>query len=131
MPTAADHRAEADSLGRTLDDLADMRAALARDRDGHGVRSGTGHVIDWAIAAAVTHVDELGRLTTSLVEELRRRAALCDQYGADLQRYEDAHARWRAAIHRYRDTTGTGHAAPWPGPAPVPPAAPFPGAVPG
>jgi hypothetical protein len=131
MPTALEHRSEARRLTDTLDTLRNVRAELLHDRDDLGVRGGTTHVVRWALDAAVADVDEVGRLGTALVDELHRRAALCDQYTADLARYDDAHRQWTADVRRYRLTADTEHPTRWPGAEPRPPAGPFPGAVAG
>lgn len=126
MPTAAEHRAEADSLVRVLDTLGTIRLGLDRDRHDAGVRGGVALLVEGALGGAVDATDELARLVTALAEELRRRARLCDQYTADVRRHADELHRWRAAVHRYRATGGAGE--PWPGPEPVPPLPPFAGA---
>lgn len=129
MPTAAEHRAEASSLTAMLDTVGNIRTGLRRDRDDVGVHGGSTWIVVGAIDASVTDLDELGRQLTALVDELHRRAALCDQYTADLQRYEDAHRRWELAVHRWRTADDDGRR--WPGPEPVAPAVPFAGAVAG
>lgn len=129
MPTAAELRAEADSLDRALDALAATRIGLDRDRRDVGVRGGVALLVDRVLATAVDGADELARLVTALADELRRRAVLCEQYTAEVRRHADELHRWRAAVHRYRATGGADQ--PWPGPAPMPPTPPFPGAAAG
>ena len=129
MPTAAEHRAEATSLTDLLDTIRVVRSDLLHDRDDLGVRGGTTRLVTWAVDAAVTGCEELGRIGAAIVDELHRRATLCDQYTADLQRYDDAHRRWVIAVERYRARIDTDHPTPWPGAEPLPPAAPFAGAV--
>lgn len=131
MPTADEHRAEARALTDLLDALRPVRADVERDRDDLGVRGGTSYLVRWSLDAVAGDLDELGRLTTAVVDELHRRAMLCDQFTADLRRFDDAHHRWTAAVHRYRATADTDEPARWPGPEPHPPAAPFAGAVAG
>ena len=128
MPTAADHRREAGSLTDLLDSARNVRARIVHDRDDVGIRGGPSMVVGWAFDAAVADLDQLGRVGASLFDELHRRAGLCDQYTAALQRHTDAHRRWVAALDRYRATVATDHPAPWPGPEPLPPVAPFRGA---
>lgn len=129
MPTAAEHRGEATALAATIDTARSVRADLHRDRDDLGVRGGGISVAGPAVDASITGLDELARLVTALVDELHRRASLCDQYTADLQRYGEAHRRWVVAARQYRARLDTDHPTQWPGPEPLPPAAPFPGAV--
>lgn len=129
MPTAAEHRSEASSLTAVLDTVSSVRTGILRDRDDLGVRGGTTWLVVGTIDATTADLDELGRHVTALVDELHRRAALCDQYTADLQRYADAHRRWETAVHRWR--TADDDERRWPGPEPVPPVAPFTGAVAG
>ena len=131
MPTAAEHRAEATSLTDLLDTLRVVRSDLVRDRDDLGVRGGTTRFVTWAIDATVTGFEELGRTAAAIVDELHRRAALCDQYTADLQRYDHTHRRWTVAVQRYHARVDTDHPTPWPGVEPLPPAVPFPGALAG
>lgn len=131
MPTAAEHRAEASSLVDTLDTIRVVRSDLLGDRDHLGVRGGTTRFVTWAVDASLAGLEELGRIVTAIVEELHRRAAICDQYTADLQRYDDAHRRWVVAVQRYRARIDTDHPTRWPGSEPLPPAMPFPGAVAG
>ena len=131
MATAAAHRAEASSLTDLLDTIRAVRSDLLHDRDDLGVRGGTARFVTWAIDATVTGFEELGRIAAALVDELHRRAALCDQYTADLQRYDVDHRRWEVAVERYRARLDTDQPTRWPGSEPVPPAAPFAGAVAG
>ena len=131
MPTAAEHRSEAASLTDLLDSARSVRAQIVHDRDDVGLRGGPSMVVGWALDASVADLDVLGRLGSHLVDELHRRAGLCDEYTAALQRHTDAHRRWVAALDRYRATAAGDHPSPWPGPEPLPPVAPFPGATAG
>lgn len=131
MPTAAEHRHEAATLTDLLDSARSARAQIVHDRDDLGVRGGSALVVGWALDASTADLDELGRLGALLVDELHRRAGLCDQYTSALQRHAETHRRWLAAVGRYRATVAAGHPSPWPGPEPLPPVAPFPGAVAG
>lgn len=131
MPTAAEHRREAASLSAVLDTIRVVRAEIVHDRDDIGVRGGTALLVGWMLDAAVTELEQLGRHANHVVDELHRRAGLCEQFTASVQRYEEVHRRWLAAMQRYRATAGAPDPAPWPGHEPVPPAPPFPGAVAG
>lgn len=116
-------------MGDALDTVRSIRSDLGHDSDHLGVRGGTSFVVRGAIDTAVADLAELGRLTSAVVDELHRRAALCDQYTAAIRQYEHDHRRWVDAVQRYRATADTDHPVRWPGAEPVPPGVPFPGAV--
>jgi hypothetical protein len=130
MPTTAEHRQEALALTYSVQALTGVCAAVdSCDRhlgfDG-GVVAPLVHRAFEATHANVTHV---GRHVAALIDELHRRAALCEQFTDDWRRYESRHARWVTELRRWRDTQGQLVQAPWPGPEPVPPTPPFPGAA--
>ena len=128
MPTAAELRADATILADSLEPLRVVRVDVARDWDDLGYRGGASFLVrDW-LDDAVADVDELARLVTAVADELQRRAALCDQYTADVRRHADARRRWSDAVDRYRAAADTDRPVRWPGPEPEPPALPFPGA---
>ena len=118
-------------LADTIETIRAVRSDVLSDRDDLGTRGGSVRVVSWAIAASVTGLEDLGRLVAAIIDELHRRAALCDQYTAELQRHAAAHRRWVAAVGEYRTRVDTDHPTRWPGPEPTAPAAPFPGATAG
>lgn len=128
MPTAAEHRREARCLDLLLEALGAVRWELDRGRHEIGVRGGTALLVESTMAVAVRDLDELARHLTAAVEELRRRAALCDEYTVEVRRHAERVRRWRAAVLRHRATVGTPHPEPWPGPPPPEPIPPFDGA---
>jgi hypothetical protein len=131
MPTAAEHRAEANVLSDMIETIRAVRSDVLSDRDDLGVTSESIRIVNWVVGAAITELEALGGIVAFIVNELHWRAALCDQYTAALQRYDEAHRRWATAVQQYRIRFDTDRPARWPGPEPVPPAAPFPWAVAG
>jgi hypothetical protein len=129
MATGGDHRAAAVSVGHAIDALVAVRAGLDADRSDIGIRGGpVAGLVDRAIGVSLTNLDHLHRRCSALIDELHRRAALCDQYTIDLRRYHDAHRSWANAVDRYHSARAEHRRARWPGDEPVPPAPPFAGA---
>lgn len=82
-----------------------------------------------ALVATHANVTHVGRHVAAVIDELHRRAALCDRFTEEWRRYESRHASWAAQYRRWRDTHDEVAQASWPGPEPLPPTPPFPGAV--
>jgi hypothetical protein len=129
VPDARDHRAAAISLEHAIAAVGGVCAGLATDRTDPGLRGGPIEaLIDRAFAASLANLDQVQRCGVALVDELHRRAALCDQYSADVQRFQERHRTWSKAVIRYERAIADHQRARWPGNEPRPPAPPFAGA---
>ena len=106
-----------------------MSTALEGRRSETGVTGGSvATSIDTAYAASIANTSALAGKCVAIVDELNRRARLCDQYTADMQSYERRFSTWSDRRLRYFQALDDGNPVAWPGPAPAPPPPPFPGA---
>ncbi len=129
MPTASEFRARAAGVEIIVGALTNKWSAIERRRAEPGLSGGRiADAVDTTLAASVANTSELARRCDAVVEELRRRARLCEQFTVEMSAYERSHGRWAARRRQYYEALGSGGTASWPGPFPTRPTPPFPGA---
>jgi hypothetical protein len=129
VPDARDHRAAAISVEYTIAAVGGVCSGLSTDRADPGLRGGpVAALIDRSLGATLANLDHVRRCGAALVDELHRRAALCEQYSADMQRFHERHRTWSRAVIRYERAVAGHQRARWPGDEPQSPAPPFAGA---
>ena len=129
VPDARDHRAAAISVEHAAAAVGGIAAALATHRTDPGLCGGPiAPLIDRAFGVSLANLDHVQRCCAALVDELHRRAALCDQYTADMQRFEERHRTWSNAVVRYERALAAHQRARSPGAEPRSPTPPFAGA---
>jgi hypothetical protein len=129
VPDARDHRAAAISVEHAIAAISGVRAQLSTDRADPGLRGGPlAALIDRSFGVALANLDHVHRCCAALIDELHRRAALCDQYAEEMQRFYEQHRSWSKAVARYERALDDLQRARRPGAEPQPPAPPFAGA---
>ena len=132
MPRAQDYRTAATSIENSMESIATMARILDLHRDDFGF-SGTSiaDTVQRGIIAGATNAGRAGASCAQLVGELHRRAALCDQYTADLTDYRSRVATWNQDLEDWEASSSRGGSARHPGSRPHRPPRPFEGALPG
>ncbi len=127
MPTQTEFDDAARALRATLSTLATSRRHLAAARSADTITGGSvAAVVDAALAVAQANVDELGHRVESLASLCDQRSRACADHVAALARWNVRYELWERAMQRYRSSVDDQlHTAPWPGPAPQRPAAPY------
>ncbi len=105
MPTAEDYRAGITDLGRRLEDVGRIHAAVDRTRDDFGFTGGVAWTIEDAMIASAANASSIGAHGDGLIAEMQRRARLCDQYTIAMRVYDELHRDWRTAQRHHSDAT--------------------------
>lgn len=129
MPTAEQFRGEARTLTGHLEILTTMRRHIDDARGDVGLNGGSDALlIDRSLVGSTLNVDRFGQLVDGVIDELERRARLCDVYTQDLADWEVRYRQWTSRRTAYFVALDAGETAPAPGLAPVEPLPPFEGA---
>ena len=129
MPDARDHRAAAISVEYAIAAVGGISAGLSADRADPGLGGGPiAALIDRSLGVSLANLDHVQRCCAALIDELHRRAALCDQYAVDVQQFHERHRTWSEAVAGYERALADHQRARWPGDEPQPPTPPFAGA---
>jgi hypothetical protein len=131
MPSAQDFVAAEAQIQRSLATVDGVRVDIGRERGRPTIGGGPfAGVIRSGMEQSDGDLVAVQRLGADLVAEVRRRRLACEGYAADMRRYGFLHADWLQADQAHRASLGTDVVVPAPGPAPVRPLPPFPGAEP-
>lgn len=128
MPSAGDFAAAASQLQQSLVVIDDTRVMVARNRQQPAIVGGSiARLVNTGLERSAHELSAIRQLGDELVAELDRRRVACERYTADTRIWRVRYARWQHDERAYRAALGT-DAAVWPGPAPIRPTPPFPGA---
>ena len=130
MPSAGDFAAAVTQLQRSLTVIDDTRVLVARVRQQPALIGGPiAQLVTAGIEQSADELLAIRRLGDDVIAELDRRRVACERYAADTRIWRSRYSRWEADDRAYRVALGADGAI-WPGPAPVRPSPPFPGAEP-
>jgi|GEM_PF-2353397 len=129
VPTADDFRSAVTEVGTLSDSLSTMGRILDDyDTDFGFSGSQIADTVRAAIRAGRNNASGTGKLVSPLIEELNRRAVLCDQFTSDMNAYRRDHPAWVQRDASYRAQLARGEIGNPPGREPQRPTAPFDGA---
>lgn len=83
-----------------------------------------GPLIDTALSVSAADIDLVGTQIDALAQLCDQRATVCADHEDELRRWAQRQAMWRNAWFRWQNA-GPEEYAPWPGPSPARPIAPF------
>ncbi len=125
MPTGADFRREAARMTDFVEHWSELGRHCDRLVESTGIVGPVQRVIEILGSHAQVHARSTGAIAVDLIDELHRRAAVCDHFDAEMRTWRRAHDRWVHDVRHYRQATSAGISAHWPGPEPTPPPRPF------
>lgn len=125
MPTQAEFRAAASMLRSSTTSVSAGRQDVVATQRAQPILSPTlGPLIDTALSVSVADLDLVGTQIEALASLCDERATVCADHEEELRRWAQRQAIWRNAWFRWQNAAPDEYA-PWPGPAPVRPTAPF------
>lgn len=127
MPTQTEFEQAAHTLRGSLDALHASRRHLAGAQGTEAITGGPiAAVVDAALTVSQANIDRLANQVEHLAVVCDGRARVCAEHAAALARWQARYSLWEREMWRYRMAIDDPLAhVPWPGPAPVRPAAPY------